>query len=30
MGSNFEKIEPDVGVVLEEKGRAKRGQNATA
>jgi len=25
MGSNFDKIEPDTGVVLEEKGRAKRG-----
>lgn len=26
MGSNFDKFEPDGGVVLEEKGRAKRGQ----
>jgi len=25
MGSNFDKLEPDTGVVLEEKGRAKRG-----
>lgn len=30
MGSNFDKIEPDAGVVVEEKGRAKRGQNNTS
>lgn len=26
MGSNFDKFDPDGGVILEEKGRAKRGQ----
>jgi hypothetical protein len=25
MGSNFDKFEPDAGVALEEKGRAKKG-----
>jgi len=28
MGSNFDSIEPDLGVVIEEKGRQKRGQQA--
>lgn len=26
MGSNFDKIEPDMGVIVEEKGRSKKGQ----
>ncbi len=25
MGSNFDKMEPDLGVIIEEKGRAKKG-----
>ena len=25
MGSNFDKMEPDLGIVVEEKGRTKRG-----
>eukprot|EP00347_Sterkiella_histriomuscorum_P006909 403350967 len=30
MGSNFDKMEPDTGVVIEEKGRTKKSQNSNS
>lgn len=27
MGSNFDQMQPDTGIIIEEKGRTKRGNN---